>query len=174
MLPGSRHDAVTVNSDGSSIKKLIDGVKVRYAMTQADERGTLTEVYDPRWGFDSSPLVYVYDVTINPGAAKGWVKHEFQDDRLFIRKGSCKVVLYDDRPDSPTNGLINEFVFTDFNRGLLLIPRLVWHGIVNVSNSEVMFMNMPTQPYNHARPDKIRLPVENDYIPYKLMERHNW
>lgn len=50
MIPGSRHDAVTVNSDGSSIKKLIDGVKVRYAMTQADERGTLTEVYDPRWG----------------------------------------------------------------------------------------------------------------------------
>lgn len=174
MIPGARHDNATVNSDGSLKKKLIEGVKIRQVLTQADERGTVAEVYDPRWDFDGRPLVYIYDVTINPGSAKGWVKHEFQDDRLFFRKGSCKVVLYDDRPDSPTKGMINEFVFTDYNRGLVIVPCLVWHGIVNVGSVEAMFTNMPTQPYNHARPDKIRLPVENDYIPYKLEERRTW
>lgn len=174
MAVQQRQDVQTVTPEGDRVMEVIEGVKVRYAITHADERGTLTEVYDPRWGIDDQPMVYLTDVTINPGAAKGWIKHERQDDRLIFRKGSCKVVLYDDRPDSSTHGMINEFVFTDQNRGLIFIPHGVWHGLVNVSNTEVMYSNLPSTAYNHANPDKVRLPIDTDYIPYDLVLRRNW
>ena len=31
-----------------------------------------------------------------------------------------------------------------------------------------MFVNLPSQPYRHDDPDKYRLPLENDVIPYRL------
>jgi dTDP-4-dehydrorhamnose 3,5-epimerase len=167
-------DVQTVTPDGKRVMSLIEGVKVRYALTQADERGSLTEIYDTRWGFHDLPLVFVYTSTINPGAAKAWIKHDRQDDRLFFLSGSVKVVLYDDRPESSTQGMINEFVFTVSNRALLTVPSGVWHGLVNVSNVDVVFMNMPTRPYDYASPDKIRLPADTNYIPYDLLAKPAW
>jgi hypothetical protein len=35
----------------------------------------------------SDALVYVYQVSVRPGAIKGWVVHEKQDDRIFISRG---------------------------------------------------------------------------------------
>jgi dTDP-4-dehydrorhamnose 3,5-epimerase len=29
-------------------------------------------------------------------------------------------------------------------------------------------MNLPTRPYNHEDPDKYRLPLKNDYIPFSF------
>jgi dTDP-4-dehydrorhamnose 3,5-epimerase-like enzyme len=37
-----------------------------------------------------------------------WHTHEFTADRLFVNMGRIKVVLYDDRADSPTYGLKNQ------------------------------------------------------------------
>jgi dTDP-4-dehydrorhamnose 3,5-epimerase len=37
-----------------------------------------------------------------------------------------------------------------------------------------MLINMPSQAYNHANPDKYRLPINNDYIPYKFETNPGW
>ena len=63
------------------------------AHPHADERGTIREIYDLRWGFTDDPLVYVYHVTIRPGQVKGWVVHLKQNDRLFAVLGGAS-----DRP----------------------------------------------------------------------------
>ena len=99
---------------------------------------------------------------------KGWVVHYEQDDRLFFSFGTAKVVLYDAREDSPTHQRINELHFGDNNRALLRIPSGVFHAIQNVGDGEVVFVNMPTRPYRHEDPDKYRLPLDNDTIPYKF------
>ncbi|MBE2266825.1 MAG: dTDP-4-dehydrorhamnose 3,5-epimerase family protein [Anaerolinea sp.] len=161
-------DSSTVYADGTRKSTLIDGVYVRPAVTQIDDRGSLTEIYDPRWGMDDFPLVYVYQTTVRPGKWKGWVVHYIQTDRLFVSSGHLKIVLWDSRPESPTYNCVNEHFLTEQNRGLLRIPPHVYHLVVNIGQTDAMFINMPSHPYNHENPDKYRLPINNDIIPYKL------
>jgi dTDP-4-dehydrorhamnose 3,5-epimerase len=161
-------DAQTVTPAGERLTRTIDGVRLRHAITQTDERGSLCEVYDLRWGFTDEPLVYVYTVTIPPGQKRGWVVHAEQDDRMFISKGAVKIVLYDARPASPTFQVIQEIFSGEFDRTLLRIPAGVFHGVVNIGQTDVEFVNMPTRPYIHERPDKFRLADDTDAIPYDL------
>jgi dTDP-4-dehydrorhamnose 3,5-epimerase len=161
-------DVQTVTREGERLSDFIDGVRLRPAVTQSDERGTVTEIYDPSWGFTDEPLVYVYETTVHPGQKKGWIVHLEQDDRLYFSFGAAKIVLYDARPASPTNGLVQELFLGAANRGLLRIPAGVFHAVVNVGPTELRFVNVPTQPYRHERPDKYRLPTDTSAIPYPL------
>ena len=163
-----RKDGASVTPEGRSRQEPIDGVQLRRPPTQADERGTVTEVYDLRWGFTDDPLVYVYHVTIRPGQVKGWVVHVEQNDRLFGYQGVLRIVLYDGRRDSPTHGRLNVFHLGTHDRALLSIPAGVYHAVKNVGDTEGAFINLPSQPYRHDDPDKYRLPLENDLIPYRL------
>lgn len=167
-------DQQTVSSDGQSVASRIAGVTVRMATTLPDERGELCEIYNPAWGFSDAPLVYVYQVAIRPGRVKGWVVHYEQDDRLFISTGVFKIVLYDGRLDSPTHGQINVLHLGERNRGLLLIPRGVYHAMQNIGQTEAIFLNMPTRAYQHEKPDKYRLPLDTDLIPYRFDDRLGW
>lgn len=167
-LDQTRKDVATVTAAGELIQELIAGVQVRRALTHADERGTVCEVLDLRWGFTDDPLVYVYHVTIRPGQVKGWVVHRKQNDRLFAYAGVVRIVLYDGRADSDTFGRVNVFHLGEHDRALLSIPAGVYHGIRNVGDRETAFVNLPSQPYQHDDPDKYRLPIDNDVIPYRL------
>src|SRR4051812_39029945 len=159
-------DRPTVTPEGERIEERIEDVRVRPAIVQSDERGSVTEIYSESWDFSDDPLVYVYQTTIRVGQKKGWVVHYDQADRLFFENGAVKVVLYDARAGSPTFGLVNELFFGSANRALLLIPAGVFHAVVNIGESELSFVNCPTRPYQHANPDKSRLPVDTDAIPY--------
>ena len=159
-------DKQTVHPNGHSIQNRIHGVALRPLPTIADERGSICEMFDLRWHYHPDPLVYAYQVSIRPSATKGWVCHEYQDDRIFFSQGETLVVLFDGRKDSQTYQLINEFVVGDNNRVLLTIPAGVWHALRNIGSKDSFFVNMPTKPYNHHDPDKHRLPLQNDLIPY--------
>jgi dTDP-4-dehydrorhamnose 3,5-epimerase len=167
-------DTQTVTPSGESVKPLIHGVRLRYAVTIPDERGTICEMFSPAWDFSDAPLVYVYQTTIRPGKVKGWVVHRKQDDRLFISLGTLKWVLYDDREDSPTYKMLNVIYLSEQNRGLLLVPRGVFHAVQNVGHTDAVFVNMPTRAYDHADPDKYRLPLDNDVIPYRFEKGTGW
>ena len=161
-------DVPTVRPDGERLEALIEGVRIRPAIVHSDGRGALTEIYNPAWDPSDDPIVYVYQSTIRPGQKKGWVVHYEQDDRLFFDNGAVKVALFDARANSPTSGLVNELFFGDANRALLRIPAGVFHGLANVGETEMRFVNLPTNPYRHDRPDKARLPADTDEIPYRL------
>jgi dTDP-4-dehydrorhamnose 3,5-epimerase len=167
-------DAPTVAPDGSPLAPLIDGVIVRYQRPVEDRRGEIVEVYRPSWGLVDAPLVYVYQVRIRPGAVKGWVIHEHQDDRLFFVSGVVRWALYDDRPDSPTRGTLNDLVFSERAPALLVIPRGVYHAVRNIGTADAIFLNMPTRPYDHAAPDKLRLPLKNPLIPFDFDDGPGW
>ncbi len=161
-------DRQSVTPQGQSIQNLIDGVRVRLAVTHPDERGDLCEVYSTAWGFDEEPMVYAYFASVRPGQTKGWVKHLLQTDRLFFAIGSFRVVLYDDRPESPTYRKLNVLYFSDRKRGLVRIPPGVFHAVQNVGNVDASFINNPTRAYNHEQPDKYRLPLDTPLIPFKF------
>jgi dTDP-4-dehydrorhamnose 3,5-epimerase len=169
-----KRDVETVSPDGISVKRFIDGVQVRPAVTIPDERGTLTEIINPIWNIGTYPVVYAYQFTILPGRIKGWAVHYETDDLYFVNVGRVKIVLFDDRPDSPTYKAINEFTFTEFNRSIITIPRGVYHANQNIGIVEAMLMNFPSQPYDYDNPDKYRLPLDTDYIPYRFETTLGW
>lgn len=167
----ARKDASTVTQEGARKLKYIEGVTIRSAVTHPDERGTLTEIFNPAWGVHDAPLVYIYQFTIRPRTVKGWVKHLHQDDRLFVSQGIVKFVLYDDRPESPTYKMVNEIFVSEYNRALVMYPPNIYHALQNVGDKDALIINMPTRAYDHENPDKYRLPVNNDLIPYVFEDK---
>jgi dTDP-4-dehydrorhamnose 3,5-epimerase len=108
----------------------------------------------------------VYMTTAYPGVVKGWHYHKRQIDNFVVIQGMMKIVLYDNRPDSPTRGEINEFFMGDYNPMLLSIPNLVIHGFKCISQTEAIVINCPTEVYNYQNPDEYRIDPHNNDIPY--------
>jgi dTDP-4-dehydrorhamnose 3,5-epimerase len=167
-------DSVTTMEDGRPIRHLIDGVIIQPAETLADERGTLCQISALALAAHPAPLVYVYQFTIRPGMIKGWHVHYLHDDRIFLSQGSVKVVLFDNRPESPTYRMVNEIYRTEHQRTLMVIPANVYHAHQNVGSTEALFISMPTRPYNHNDPDVYRLPLDTEEIPYSFERRIGW
>ncbi len=161
-------DTQTVTSAGESVQALPAGVVFRDAVTHVDERGAVVELYDPRWGFHKEPLVFSYCFTARPGKVKGWAVHRRHDDRYFILFGEVEVVLYDEREDSPTRGLVAKVVLSEHRRRLMSIPAGVWHASRTLGQTDAVLVNFPTMPYDHANPDKYRLPLNDPRIPYRF------
>ena len=167
-------DRQSVTADGRPIGELIAGVQLHRSQVQIDERGALFEIHNRLWDVHPAPIVHVYCIIIREGKVKGWTEHHNHDDRLMIVRGECKVVLFDNRPDSPTHEMINELYVSGQRPTLIVIPTYVFHAVENIGNEIAAFVNMPTQPYDYERPDKYRLPLQNDRIPYSFEERRGW
>jgi len=112
-------DPPVVDRAGRPLAPAVEGVVVERLTPLVDHRGTLTEVIDFDRPFWSEPIVYSYLFTIRPGRIKGWGMHEHQADRYFVVAGDVRVVLYDDRPGSSTQGRFWQAFFTDESRGLV-------------------------------------------------------
>jgi dTDP-4-dehydrorhamnose 3,5-epimerase len=111
---------------------------------------------------------------VRPGIIKGWAMHKLHDDRYFLMFGELEVVLYDDRPESPTRRLVSRVVLTEYRRQLLCIPAGIWHADHNIGSRDVVLANFPTIPYEHENPDKYRLPLDTDVIPYRFDNPKGW
>ncbi|MEM9012843.1 MAG: dTDP-4-dehydrorhamnose 3,5-epimerase family protein [Pseudomonadota bacterium] len=174
LMEAAKKDAQMVTSDGTPVGRLADGVTVRPLVTHADERGTVCEMYDPRWNWHPDPLVFCYHFTMRPGVVKGWNLHAKHEDRYCLIKGEMKLVFYDTRPGSPTFGEISEIVLSERNRQLVNVPINVWHADQNIGSDDVLVVNFPTIQYDHANPDKFRLPIDTPLIPYRFENAFGW
>lgn len=167
-------DPSTVTASGEARVTLPDGVTFRRATTHIDERGSVCEMFDTRWHWHPDPLVFAYMFTLRPGMAKGWGLHERHDDRYFIVSGEMEVVLYDVRPDSRTRNEIAKVVLSEYDRRLMCIPAGIWHASRNLGGKDALVVNFPTQPYDHDHPDKVRLPLDTDAIPFRFDQGRGW
>lgn len=164
-------DRQTVTPAGEPIDPVPAGVSFYELSVQIDERGSVREMFDLRWNWHADPLVFVYCFTVRPGVVKGWAMHEHHEDRYYVLSGEMEVVLYDERAGSPTFGLVSKIVLSEYRPRLMNIPAGVWHADHNLGSRDAAGINFPTSPYDHANPDKYRLPLDTDRIPYKF-ERH--
>ena len=149
------------------MQKLIIGVEVEKLEKHADERGRLCEIVRTDWGaFEKFAMAY-FSVTY-PGVVRAWHRHPRtkQKDLFCVLQGTAKVVVYDQREDSPTKGAINEFVIGEDSLVLLKIPGECWHGFKAVGIKPVVLVNFPTELYDYKNPDEERLPPDTDKIPY--------
>lgn len=106
-----------------------------------------------------------------PGRAAPFVLAPAETTR---RLGEMEVVMYDERPDSPTKGLVSKVVLSEYRRRLMNVPAGVWHADHNIGPTNCVIVNFPTIPYDHADPDKFRLPLNTKRIPYSFGEAPGW
>ncbi len=169
-----KRDVQTVTPDGETIGKLPDGARLRNLKTHVDDRGALWELFDPRWGSDEMPLTYAYVFEVRPSKIKAWNVHREHEDRYAMLYGELVVVLYDDRGESSTKGLVSEVFMSEYHRSALSIPIGVWHGVHNIGEKTATVVNFPTALYNHENPDKFRLPADSSEIPYTFKTSLGW
>jgi dTDP-4-dehydrorhamnose 3,5-epimerase len=167
-LAAARRDQQMATAAGEPVRRLTDGVRIRRLPTHVDRRGSVCELFDPRWAWHPDPLVFTYFFTIRPGVVKGWNLHREHEDRYALLSGDMELVLFDPRPDSPTVGEVCTIVLSERDRVLVNVPRNVWHADHNIGTTDVVVVNFPTIPYDHANPDKYRLPIGTPLIPYSF------
>ena len=99
---------MTILPPNPSTKVRIKGVEVKGLRWIPDERGRLLEILRCDDAiFRQFGQVYV--TTTLPGVVKAWHYHKRQDDYFTCLRGMVKLVIYDNRPDSPTHATLNEF-----------------------------------------------------------------
>ena len=149
---------------------LIKGVAVKPLKVIPDERGRLLEILrrdEPVF----RKFGQVYCTTVNVGVVKGWHYHKKQIDNFVCVSGMIKLVAYDGRAGSPTKGVVNEFFLGTHKPLLVQIPTGVYHGFKGLTEPEAIVINIPTEPYHHARPDEYRLDPHTTEIPYDWARR---
>ncbi len=145
---------------------LIDGVKIKNLKVIPDERGRVMEILR----FDDDVFLnfgQAYITTAYPGVVKGWHYHKKQVDNFSCILGMMKLVLYDNRNESATKGMVNEFYLGVHSPRLVQIPAGVYHGFKCIGENEAMVLNIPTEVYIYDDPDEFRVDPHNNDIPYE-------
>ena len=79
-----------------------------------------------------------YFSTIAKGEIKSWKKHTKMTLNLVVPIGKIRFVAYDDREDSPTNGILNEFVLSVENYVRLTVPPNVWLAFQGIDEQNLL------------------------------------
>ncbi len=151
--------------DGRITSEPIGGVSVKALKRIPDERGWLMEMLRSDDEIFSK-FGQVYLTAVYPGVVKAWHFHKIQTDHFVCVQGMAKVVLYDSREDSPTQGAVNEFFMGELNPILVRIPPLVYHGFKGISTGTAVILNVPTEVYRYEDPDEHRVPPHDGPVPY--------
>jgi dTDP-4-dehydrorhamnose 3,5-epimerase len=146
----------------------IHDVETRSLQVNVDERGELTEIWREDWDFyagEDSPAMSYFSVTY-PGVIRAWHRHRRgQIDHFVVPHGRVKVAVYDDRPESPTEGELDTLVVGAGAMEAVRVPGDCWHGFKVVGDEPATLVNFPTNLYDYEEPDEQRLPHDTDRIP---------
>ena len=146
---------------------MIDGVQVIAKRRIPDERGTIFHMMrkdDPHF----QAFGEIYFSTIYRDAVKGWHRHRDMTLNYACVHGRIKLVIYDDRPESPTRGELMEIFLGPDHYALVVIPPEVWNGFKGMSDQAIV-ANCCTHTHDPTRSDRLD-PYDNP-IPYSWSRR---
>jgi dTDP-4-dehydrorhamnose 3,5-epimerase len=142
---------------------IIDGSLVVPLRRIPDERGTILHMLratDEHFqGFGE-----IYFSTVYRNVVKGWHSHREMTLNYACIFGRIKLVLYDDREESPTRGALQEIFLGPDNHSLAVIPPGVLNGFKGMSDPFAIVANCCTHPHDPSRTVRVD-PFDND-IPY--------
>ena len=148
---------------------MISGVIVTPLRQFCDERGKVMKMIS-REDSVFREFGEVYFSVAYPGVIKGWHIHKRMTLNYAVPSGHIKFVLYDDRQESPTRGLIQELFLGPDNYCLVTVPPLVWNGFKCVGTESSIVANCSTIPHDPHEADK-RDPFDGS-IPYDWALKH--
>jgi dTDP-4-dehydrorhamnose 3,5-epimerase len=148
---------------------MIEGVQVRALRKIPDERGKVMHMLrrDDPWFQEFGEI---YFSVVYPGAIKGWHLHMRMGLNYAVVSGMIKLVLYDDRENSPTRGELAELFIGEDNYCLVIIPPHVWNGFKGIAFRPAIVANCATLPHD---PGEItRMDPFTEKIPYDWRLKH--
>lgn len=111
----------------------------------------------------------LYFSEVLPGSVKAWKQHSQQTQHFAVPVGLLKVVLFDDREQSPTRGLVQEVLLgRPDHYQLLRIPVGVWYGFTALGQTPALIANCADMPHDPA--ESTRLEADAASIPYRWQE----
>ena len=142
---------------------MIDGVLIHPLRQIPDERGKIMHMLranDPYF----EKFGEIYFSTVYPGVVKGWHLHKEMTLNYAVPMGTIKLVLYDEREESPTRGELIELFIGEGNYVLVKVPPMVWNGFKGIGVMPALVANCATIPHD---PNEIsRLDPHHNHIPY--------
>ena len=126
---------------------MIDGVTVKPLRRIPDERGYIMHMLradDPAF----QRFGEIYFSAIYPGVIKAWHLHKEMTLNYAVVVGMIKLVLCDQRENSPTRGEINELYIGQENYQLATIPPQVWNGFKGIGDQMAIVANCATHPHD--------------------------
>jgi dTDP-4-dehydrorhamnose 3,5-epimerase len=142
----------------------IDGVVARPLRQICDERGKVMHMLradDPHF----ERFGEIYFSVVFPGAIKAWHLHTEMTLNYAVPSGRIKLVVFDDRDDSPTRGELQEVFTGEDAYALVTVPSGLWNGFTGVGPAPAIVANCATVPHD---PDEIvRLDPFSPKIPYR-------
>lgn len=134
-----------------------------------DERGKvmhMLKISDPSF----QQFGEIYFSCVYPGAVKGWHIHKTMTLNYAVPHGHIKFALYDDRPESPTYGEIQELFLGSDNYCLVTVPPMIWNGFKGIGEEMAIVANCATLPHDPNEIDR-RDPFDPS-IPYTWELKH--
>jgi len=144
---------------------MIDGVKLIPLRQIPDERGKImhmlkcTDAHFEKFG-------EIYFSVAYPGVIKGWHLHTKQVQFYAVISGMIKLVLFDERKDSPTHKELMEIFTGEDNYQLIRIPVGVVNGYKTIGMKPAIVANCSTLP--HEPDEMVR------YDPLKSHIKYDW
>ena len=142
---------------------MIDGVIISQLKVISDNRGKVMHMMRN----DSSVFSNfgeIYFSTINYESIKAWHLHKEATLNYCCIKGKVKLVLFDDRKNSSTNGTYQELFLSPDNHRLITIPNNIWNGFKGIDESESIIANCLNLPHNEE--EMVRKDPNDNYFKY--------
>lgn len=143
---------------------MIDGVTLTPLRQISDERGKVMHMLRE----DSavfSRFGEIYFSCTYPGVVKAWHLHKNMTLNYAVISGHVKLVLYDGREESKTQGECQEIFLSPENYLLVTVPPKIWNGFKCVGNETAILANCSTLP--HSNDEIIRADPKTKDIPYE-------
>ncbi len=142
---------------------MIEGVKIIPKKQIIDERGKIMHMVrnDDENFTKFGEIYFSYS---HPNTVKAWHLHKRMTVNYVCVIGKIKLVLFDDRDESPTKGRLQEIFLTTENYSLVSVPPRIWNGFKSVENKFSIIANCSDIPHNSE--EMLKKPFDDPYFNY--------
>lgn len=106
-----------------------------------------------------------YFSEVRPAAVKAWKRHRAQTQNLAVPVGRIRIVLFDDRTESPSRGTLYPLELGRPDAYFRLrIPPGIWYGFVGLGEIPALLANCADMPHDAAESE--RLDANDPAVPY--------
>lgn len=138
---------------------MLQGNRVFDVKKFPDERGFFAEIMREDWTelTEGDKLVQSNLSFSYPGMIRAWHRHlRGQVDYFIVLKGAMKICAYDDYPDSPTKGQLDEILASSERLQVVRINGKFWHGTKTISSEPSLTVYAVNRLYDYKNPDEER------------------
>lgn len=142
----------------------INGVIVQPLRQIQDELGNVMHMLR-----SDSPLFKtfgeIYFSEIHQRCIKAWRRHLRMTQHFTVPRGNVNLILYDDRPESPSLGVIQSIEMGENNYCLVRVPPLVWYGFKETCGKTALIANCTDIPHDPSEIE--RCDFSSGKVPYQ-------